>query len=184
MGAGNPIPAYCSRKINLPSSGEKVPRAPSRPRAPKATPIYGSLPSDGRFRTWNCPKGAFKSSSIMPIAILPWCAYEQHNLHGHQPHAPPARSGDLTSQDAFRPLGFPAEQVKPNRFTGTSSGSHQPEDAIDLRLHGRDAAAAPHFHGSCLRGAVAWLLLHLWQDRRIYNPAVQHFISPPLRVAA
>ena len=27
-----------------------------------------------------------------------------------------------------------------------------------------------------MRGAVAWLLLHLRQDRRIYNPAVQHII--------
>jgi hypothetical protein len=104
------------------------------------------LPSDGRFRTWNCPKGAFKSSSTMPIAIPPWCAPPNwHNPHGHPPHAPPARSGDLASQDAFRPLGSPAEQAKPNRFTGTSSGTHQPEDAIDLRLRGRDAAAAPTF---------------------------------------
>ena len=129
MGAGNPNPACCSKKANLPTSGEKVPRAPSRPRAPKATPIYGSLPSDGRFRTWNCPKGAFKSSSIMPIAIPPCCASELAQPAWASAHTPPGRSGDLASQEAFRPRLVP----RPNGPNQTASREHPPA-AINRRM--------------------------------------------------
>jgi hypothetical protein len=100
---------------------------------------------DASFEPGIAPRARSNRRLPCPSLSRPGAPPNWHNPHGHPPHAPPARSGDLASQDAFRPLGSPAEQAKPNRFTGTSSGTHQPEDAIDLRLHGRDAAAVPTF---------------------------------------
>jgi hypothetical protein len=133
----------------------------------------GIAPRAHSNRRLSCP------SLSRPAAPPNW-----HNPHGHPLTPLPEDPGIWRLRRHSVRAWFPGRtgQTKPlhgNILRQPSTGGcHR----FSFAWPGR--SSQPHFHGSCLRGAVAWLLLRIRQDRRIYNPAVQHFISPPLRVAA